>query len=307
MRGRTQSDAGEQLAGGRGGRPLPAASRSIAPAELREQLPGLEGDRRIDDWGRSERLERALDATLYDFLYHHWFRVEAEGLEHVPAGGGALLVANHAGALAAGAAMIAKAIREEHRHPRPLSYLTDAPIQAQPGFAMLATKLGVLPAHPANLQRLLFDERALVLVFPEGRAGARKPLAERYRLAPFDGSAFVAAARRAAVPIVPVAVLGAEEALPTLGSLPWRALLGPLAAIGPLRSPGLPPLRLALPLPAKLRIRFLEPIRVHARAPGGVEGERGAEDEERIGEEIRALIQANLLELVAARRSVWLG
>ena len=45
----------------------------------------------------------------------------SEGIENVPAAGGALLVSNHSGALPPDAAMIAKAIREEHPHPRPLN------------------------------------------------------------------------------------------------------------------------------------------------------------------------------------------
>ena len=48
---------------------------------------------------------------------------------------------------------------------------------------MLHTKLGRVPAHPANVERLLADEGQLVLAFPEG---GTKPLSERYRLRLFD-------------------------------------------------------------------------------------------------------------------------
>ncbi len=47
--------------------------------DLREHLPGLEPERRITDWGRSERIESLVDRTLYEFLYHYWFRVEVDG------------------------------------------------------------------------------------------------------------------------------------------------------------------------------------------------------------------------------------
>jgi len=250
-----------------------AAAASAAPARaLREQLPGLEPDRQIDDWGRSERVERALDRTVYDFLYHYWFRAQVEGVEHVPGRGGALLVANHAGALALDAAMIAKAICQEQRQARQVWLLSDAGVQALPWLGMLATKLGVVSAHPANLQRLLFDEQALVLVFPEGGRATARPLSRRYRLAPFDPS-FVTAAQSAGVPIVPIAVLGLEEAMPALAGA----------------------LRLALPLPARVRLRFLEPVDA-GRAPA-----------DSLAAELRGLIQDNLLELVGNRRSVWLG
>ncbi len=264
--------------------------RLPAAADLREQLPGLEAERQVTDWGRSERVEGVVDRTLYDFLYHYWFRVEVDGIENVPADGGALLVANHAGAMPSDGAMIAKAMREEHPRRRAVQLATDSPFAGFPGLGMLVTKLGAVAAHPANLHRLLFDERQLVLAFPEGHRAQRKPLGQRYRLCPFDGVAFARAALRARVPIVPVAVLGAEEALPRFGSL------APLRRIAHL------PLTTGLPLPAKFRIRFLEPVATDELEedddPGFVESLEG---------DIRALIQENLLELVAQRRSVWLG
>src|SRR5438132_3707932 len=89
--------------------------------DLRDHLPGIEPDRQVTDWGRSERIEGLLDRTLVDFYYRVWFRVSVEGIENVPAEGGALLVSNHSGALPPDAAMIAKAIKEEHPRPRPLN------------------------------------------------------------------------------------------------------------------------------------------------------------------------------------------
>jgi 1-acyl-sn-glycerol-3-phosphate acyltransferase len=238
--------------------------------DLRNQLPGLEAERRISDWGRSERVEGLADRTVFGFLYHYWFRVDVESVDNVPGEGGALLVANHAGAAAAAGAMIAKAVRDEHPGRRPVHVAGAGSLRRVPGLGMLATKLGAIAPHPANLHRLLFDERELVLTFPEGRAGSRKPLHERYRLREFDAG-FIAAAQRAEVPVVPVAVVGAEESLPRI------------ASVGS-----------ALPLPAKFRLRFLEPV--------------AAEDlHSDLSEAIRALIQENVMEMVAARRNVWLG
>jgi 1-acyl-sn-glycerol-3-phosphate acyltransferase len=262
------------------------------PALLRAELPGLEADRQVTDWGRSERVEGLVDRTLYDFLYHYWFRVEVEGVENVPAESGALLVANHSGVLPSDGAMIAKAIRERHVNRRTTALATESDLAGLPGVGMLVTKLGAVAAHPANLHRLLFDERQLVLAFPEGRQGVRKPLGQRYRLRSFQNSVFVPTAIHARVPIVPIAVLGAEEALPRF------------AGLGPLRRLTRIPLSTGLPLPAKFRIRFLEPVQTDGfdtasgRDPGFVDA---------LQADIRALIQENLLELVAQRRSVWLG
>jgi 1-acyl-sn-glycerol-3-phosphate acyltransferase len=259
--------------------------------ERRRYLPGLEPDRHVTDWGRSERVEMLVDRTLYDFLYHYWFRVGVEGIENVPREGGALLVANHAGAVPPDAAMIAKAIREEHPHPRPVTFVTRPRLSDVPGLGMLITKIGGVPDHPANLHRLLFDEGQLVLVFPEGTQGSAKPISERYRLRPFEHEEFARAAIEAQVPIVPVAVTGAEEAVPVLARL---SLLRRLTRM--------PRLRLAppIPLPAKFTIRFLEPLHP--------DGDRTDEAQlQALTHDIRALIQENLLEMVAARRSAWLG
>jgi 1-acyl-sn-glycerol-3-phosphate acyltransferase len=251
--------------------------------DLREHLPGLEPERTVTDWGRSERVEGLVDRVVYDFLYRYWFRVAVEGIENVPGEGAALLFANHAGAVPPDGAMVAKAIKEEHPRPRAVHVLAARRLSGTPGVAMLQMKLGRVPGHPANIQRLLADEYQLVLAFPEGAAATAKPLKERYRLRQFDGGRLVREALRADATIVPVAVVGAEETLPRLPYLP----------VVP-----------AFPLPAKFRIRFLEPVPTEDLPRRSWEQQSVVEA---LTEDIRALIQENLLELVAERRSVWLG
>ena len=272
------------------------AGRALASRDqLREHLPGLEPERRVSDWGRSERLEGLVDRTVYEFLYHYWFRVAVEGIENVPREGGALLVANRAGALPADSVMVARSIREEHPHARPLHVATTHDLGGVPGVGALVTKLGGVRAHPANLHRLLFDEDQLVLVFPEGAAGGRKSIRERYRLRDFGDGGFVEAAIRARVPIVPVAVVGGEEAAP---------ILARVGLLGPFTSRARVPIVSALPLPAKFKIRFLEPV--DAASSGSAPGEHEALVQA-LSRDIRALIQENLLEMVAQRRSAWLA
>src|SRR4051795_12174455 len=128
---------------------LPAPTDS----DPRSLLPAIEPDRQVTDWGRSERVEGLLDATLYEFLYHYWFRVEVEGIENVPPTGGALLVSNHAGALPPDAPMIAKAIKEEHSRPRPLHLTVEHFFKGYPGLAPLVNKLGAGPPPPATVPR----------------------------------------------------------------------------------------------------------------------------------------------------------
>jgi 1-acyl-sn-glycerol-3-phosphate acyltransferase len=273
--------------------------------ELRAQLPAIETERRVTDWGRSERIEGLMDKAIYDWLYHYWFRVEVEGIENVPATGGALLVSNHAGALPPDAAMIAKAVKEEHTRPRPVHLTVEHFFKGYPGFSMLVAKVGGVPAHPANVHRLLHDEEELVLVFPEGRKGTEKLFKDRYKLRRFGRGGFVEAAMRARAPIVPIAVVGAEEAMPIFAHVNVLQRITGLLYF-PI-TPTFPHFGLAGflgYLPAKFRIRFLEPI------PTDQWGDAPWEDRglvQTTADEVRARIQEEVIDMVAHRRSVWLG
>ncbi|MDP9385668.1 MAG: acyltransferase family protein [Actinomycetota bacterium] len=282
-------------------RRLPATPTHPA-GDMRAHLPAIEPERQVTDWGRSERVAGFMDRTVYEFLYHYWFRCDVEGIENVPSVDGALLVSNHSGALPPDAAMIVKAIAEEHPRPRPLHLTVEHWFRGFPGFSMLVAKIGGVPAHPDNVQRLLHDERQLVLVFPEGRKGTEKLYKDRYKLRRFGRGGFVEAAMRARVPIVPVAVVGAEEAVPAFAQLPLTRLTGLLYT--PL-TPTFP--HFGIPgmfgfLPAKFRIRFLEPI------PTDQWGDEPWDDRglvQTVAEEVRARIQEELIAMLAERSSVW--
>ncbi|MEJ7714567.1 MAG: 1-acyl-sn-glycerol-3-phosphate acyltransferase [Thermoleophilaceae bacterium] len=271
--------------------------------DLRRHLPALEPDRRLTDWGRSERVEEALDKSLVDFLYRYWFRADVEGIENVPATGGALLVSNHAGALPPDATMIAKAIREEHPHPRPLNITVEHFFKGYPGLSMLLPKIGAVAAHPANVHRLLYDEQQLVLVFPEGRKGTEKLYRDRYRLRRFGRGGFVEAAMRARVPIVPVSVVGAEEAAPVFAQMGMLKRLTGLLYV-PLTPtfPHLGPLGMLGYLPAKFKLRFLEPIHFDA-----ADMQNDGALVQTVAHEVRARIQESLFDMLSTRRSVWFG
>src|SRR6201994_3088123 len=195
-------------------RPRMARAELEAPDPDRAYLPAVEPERQVTDWGRSERVEGVMDRVLYDFLYRYWFRVEVEGIEHVPSTGGALLVSTHAGAPPPDAPMIAKAIKEEHPRPRPVHLTVEHFFKGYPGLSMLIAKVGGVPAHPANVHRLLYDEEQLVLVFPEGRKGSEKLYKDRYRLRRFGRGGFVEGGVGGGAAIATVAVIGAEEAQP---------------------------------------------------------------------------------------------
>jgi 1-acyl-sn-glycerol-3-phosphate acyltransferase len=280
-------------------------SRELVGRDLRPLLPAVEPERQVTDWGRSERVEGWMDRTVYDFQYHVWFRCRVEGIEHVPSSGGALLVSNHAGALPPDAPMIAKAIKEEHPHPRPVHLTMEHFFKGYPGLSMLLPKLGGVPAHPANVHRLLADEQQLVLVFPEGRKGSEKLFKDRYRLRRFGRGGFVEAAMRARAPIVPIAVVGAEEAQPVLAHIRLLQRLTGLIyfPVTPL-FPHFGLQMITAYLPAKFHIRFLPAVRTDDL------GDEPWEDQalvQTLAHDIRATIQEELLDMLAGRRSVWLG
>lgn len=284
----------------------PPEPEPVVPAlrDLRALLPATEEERSLDDWGRSERVLSLLDPLL-DFYYRYWFRVECEAIERVPAAGGALLVCNHSGALPPDGPMILQALRKDHPAPRPVYLLGEHWFKGYPAVGMVANKIGMVAAHPANAQRLLFDEGRLVLVFPEGQKGTRKVLWQRYRLRRFGRGGFVRTAIRARVPIVPIALVGAEEAMPIFAHLKsLERLTGLIYA----------PLNHAFPhfgllaglmyLPAKFRLRFLEPVRTDQVGPEVAED---ASAVQAIAEEVRARIQEQVDDMLAERTSVWFG
>jgi 1-acyl-sn-glycerol-3-phosphate acyltransferase len=281
------------------GRALPA----VRQEELRRFLPGVEPERQLNDWGRSERVEGFLDQTLVEFFYRYWFRAEVEGIENVPASGGALLVSNHSGALPPDAPMIAKAIREEHSHPRPVNITVEHFFKGYPGFSMLIPKSGCVAAHPANVHRLLFDEEQLVLVFPEGRKGTEKLYKDRYRLRRFGRGGFVEAAMRSRTPIVPICVVGAEESAPVFAQLGlFKRLTGLLYFPITPTFPHFGLLGMLGYLPAKFKIRFLEPIEFDE---AGLHEDKALV--QTVAHDVRARIQEGLWDMVAKRKSVWFG
>jgi 1-acyl-sn-glycerol-3-phosphate acyltransferase len=159
-----------------------------------------------------------------------------------------------------------------------------------------------VPAHPANVHRLLADEEQLVLVFPEGRKGSEKLYKDRYKLQRFGRGGFVSTALRNGAPIIPCSIVGAEEIYPMIGNAKTLArLLGfPYFPITP-TFPWLGPLG-GIPLPTKWTIQFGEPILTDGYPP------EAAEDPMlmfNLTDQVREQIQHTLYKLLVQRRSVF--
>jgi 1-acyl-sn-glycerol-3-phosphate acyltransferase len=201
--------------------------------------------------------------------------------------------------------MIVHAVRNEHSHPRPVYMLGEHWFKGYPGVGMLTSKLGLVSAHPANAHRLLHDEGRLVLVFPEGQKATRKLYWQRYKLRRFGRGGFVKTAIRAGVPIVPVAVMGGEEAMPIFAHVrPLERLTGLIYFPINHAFPHFGLLAAGMYLPAKFKIRFLEPIELSEHGPEAAEDVAFVQQ---TADDIRARIQASLNEMLRKRASVWFG
>ena len=189
------------------------------------------------------------------WMYRNYFRAEAFGVEHIPTEGRVLFVANHSGQLPFDGLAIGAACFLEPAKPRLLRSMVEYFVPSVPFASYLFARWGQITGTPENCRRLLQAEEA-VLVFPEGARGISKPFSKRYQLAPF-GKGFMRLALEMQCPIVPVAVIGAEEQAPAFNFKALAKLVSaPAFPLVPY-----PPFVPLVPLPTKYRIYFGEPLR----------------------------------------------
>jgi len=204
-----------------------------------------------DRWGASPS-DAARVLALVRWLYRNYFRAEAEGLEHVPPGRG-LLIGNHSGQLAYDGMLVCASLALDAEPPRFARAMIERFFAATPLVNILMTRMGQLTGVPENAERLLTEEEALLLVFPEGQRGGGRVWKDRYKIMGF-GQGFVRLALRTRAPIIPFGFVGGEEMCASLSRLePIAKLLGtPYVPLSPTILP--------LPLPAKVHITFGEPL-----------------------------------------------
>ena len=253
----------------------------------------------VDEFGMDEAVLRRA-RPLLDFLYERYWRVDVAGVEHLPEKGPCLLVANHSGLLPYDGLMLAHAIEREHASgERPRFFVADW-LMTLPFVQPYLARLGGVRACRENAERLLGAGR-FVLVFPEGVKGAAKVFRERYRLKRFGRGGVIRVALETGAPLVPVGIVGAEEAHPIL--FKWRPPIRfglPFLPVTP-TFPALGPLG-ALPLPSKWMVRIGAPLQLERLGPDD------ARDElllSRLTEELRTAIQALVEAGLRERESVW--
>ena len=255
----------------------------------------------VDDFGFDPQFTESF-LTIFKSIYRDYWRVETTGVEHVPASGRALLVANHAGVLPWDGAMIKTAVFADHPHPRHVRALVASQFMGMPVMSWFLRRTGQAVGHPDDTRRLL-ERDELVLVFPEGTRGTGKGFKERYRLRRFGRGGFAATAIRARAPIIPISVVGSEEIYPMLVDLrPIARFFGlPYFPVTPFW-PWLGPLGM-IPLPSKWRIQVHPPVEV-SDLPANA-----AEDQHLVmalADDVRNTIQRGIYDNLKLRRGVFL-
>ena len=185
----------------------------------------------------------------FAWLYKNYFRVEAHGVERVPPGR-VLLVGNHSGQIPLDGAMVGVAMLLEADPPRIVRAMTEKWAASLPYVSTVFARSGQIVGTPEICRRLLVNGEA-VMVFPEGVRGISKLWPQRYQLQDF-GLGFMRLALETDTPIVPVAIIGAEEQAPAVLNL---KSVGKLVGF-----PALPVTVTPLPLPTKYRLYFGDPL-----------------------------------------------
>ena len=285
-----------------GAEPAPVAwDRKVAEflAFMRRRVTG---DYEVDEFGYARELtDRVRNAPLRP-LYSKWFRVETRGLENIPDTGGALIVANHSGTVAIDSLMTSIALLDHHPARRQLRMLGANLVFQTPVVGEYARKTGSTLACAPDAERLL-NKGELVGVWPEGFKGVGKPFSERYKLQRFGRGGFVSAALRTKSPIIPCAIVGAEEIYPMISnSKTLSRIMGfPYFPITP-TFPWLGPLGL-VPLPSKWIIEVGEPIYTDDFPDNAADDPMLVFN---LTDQVRETIQQTLYKLLVQRRSVFL-
>jgi 1-acyl-sn-glycerol-3-phosphate acyltransferase len=289
--GRAETEADQGLLGG--------AQRLFSPDYYLRQWGRLAMQGRsevVDDFGL-DRTYEARVAPVLEALHRRWFRVAVRGVEHVPDQGRAMIVANHGGALPWDGLVMRTALRLEHPAGRASRWLAEDFVYHMPFLGSFLARVGAVRACPENATRLL-EQDELLTVFPEGMKGIRKLYRRRYQLQRFGRGGFVKVALRTGAPIVPAAVIGAEDAYPLLlkGSAVGKLLGLPFVPITP-TFPLLGPLGL-VPLPTRWSIVFGAPLELSSYGPDAADD---ALLVNRISDEVRGRVGELVSEALSLR------
>jgi 1-acyl-sn-glycerol-3-phosphate acyltransferase len=227
---------------------------------------------RASEWDLSGQDETTMQRQkfLWNVLVDYWFRMEMDGWENLP-DAPVLLVGIHSGApFVWDAWTVGVQWWRRFGQDRPLHGTAHDALMAIPVIGRYFRAMGVLPAAPDSIATALAEGRD-VAVWPGGEVDSLRPWQERDIANLAGRKGFVKMAIRAGVPIVPIATVGGADAMPVLirGDRLSKALrldkvlrlkVFPLAISLPW---GIAPAALPqLPLPAKIRTRFMPAVEI---------------------------------------------
>jgi len=246
------------------------------------RLPGARGGAGVDPFGFDPDVAKwAVLAAR--FLAVSYFRAQFTGVEKVPAGR-VLIISNHSGQLPLDGMVIAAGLLTRGEPPRFVRSMVEKWTATLPFVSEFFQRCGQIVGVPENCIRLLEMGEA-VLVFPEGARGISKTFDRRYKLTDF-GLGFMRMALETGTPIVPVAVVGAEEQYISLADIKPIARLFGMPAL-----PVLPQLLLPggfLPLPTRYHVYFGDPMTFTG----------DSDDEDSVIEEKVAMVKATIQSMI---------
>jgi len=273
----------------------------VIPSNRRKRQTGNETNRHgaFDDFGMDTRYIDRCGRTVFKLLHDFYWRIEVQGIEHVPRLGRAVLAGNHRGFMPFDGVMaFHHIVREVGRYPRVLIHPTLLKMPVPFDFA----KLGGIKVSRENADYVLQHDELLV-IYPEGIEGAFRFYREAYRLGKFGRDEYVKTALRNSAPIVPFVTVGSAEIFPIFGRIDWRwwkeYSLWPFIPITP-TFPLLP-----LPLPTKWHTQFLPPLHIEQQYPP--EAARDPVIVRAISQDVQHRMQEAIDGMLKRRKSIFFG
>jgi 1-acyl-sn-glycerol-3-phosphate acyltransferase/nucleoside-diphosphate-sugar epimerase len=261
-----------------------------------DRVPSLE----FDDFGMDPHYISTFGRRLFRFLHDRYWRVEIQGLNHVPRSGRAVLVGVHRGFMPWDAVMMLHLVASNFR--RYIRFLIHPGLIKFPFLFNFHTKLGGIIACQENADYVLSHDE-MVGIFPEGIRGAFRLYRDAYQLGKFGRDEFVKLALRHQAPIIPFVTVGSAEIFPILKRFEWgwwrRHTEWPFFPLTP-TWPLLP-----VPLPSKWHTQFLEPVHIENRYPP-----EAADDPaivQAISHDVRWRMQEAINNMLRSRKSIFYG
>jgi 1-acyl-sn-glycerol-3-phosphate acyltransferase/nucleoside-diphosphate-sugar epimerase len=249
-----------------------------------------------DEFGMDARYIRRYCGHLFRFLHDAYWRVEIDGIDHVPARGRGVLVGMHRGFMPFDGVMALFAlVTKSGRIPR---FLIHPSLTKMPFLADFMAKLGGIIACQENGDWVLQRDE-LLGVFPEGIRGAFTMYERAYTLGKFGRDEFVRMALRNRAPLLPFVTVGSAEIYPILKRVDWRWFKRYT------EWPFLPITAAPFPLPSKWHTQFLSPM--HVERDHGPEAADDPKTVHRISLDVRQRMQAAIDEMLRRRTSIFRG